>query len=257
MTTNLAHRFVFRELLRRELGERYRNTLLGGGWYLVLPLLQLAVLAWVFGSLLPARAQTSAPYGVFLALALYPWGVFANAVARSVTALVDNAALIGKIAIPHSLYILARVAASVFVDLAGFALVIVVVLLFGVKLAPAGVPAMFAGMAVIGLFALGVSRVLAVLQVFLRDVAAAIGQLLSLGFFITPIFYEREQLPLAAQHALAFNPMTAPIEAIRHGLLGREVDWQALAMSAVVALLVIALGSWLATRTRAHLEDFL
>jgi len=159
----LPHLSVFRELLRRELGERYRGTLLGGGWYLVLPLLQLAVLAWVFGSLLPARANTSAPYAVFLALGLWPWSVFANAAARSATVLVDNASLLGKIAVPHEVYVHARVASSVIVDLAGFLAVLVVVILFGVRFDPAGIPAALAGLAVMLVFALGLSRLLRVL----------------------------------------------------------------------------------------------
>jgi len=253
----LPHQSVFRELLRRELGERYRGTLLGGGWYLVLPLLQLAVLAWVFGSLLPARTNSTVPYAVFLALGLWPWGVFANAAGRSATVLVDNASLLGKIAVPHEVYVHARVASSVIVDLAGFAAVLVVVMLFGVRFDPAGIPAALCGLAVMLVFALGLSRLLAVLQVFVRDTATAIGQLLSLGFFLSPIVYDRSQLPVAAQSALAFNPFVAPIESVRHGLLGLPVPWMALAMSATVALLSWLIAAWLAGRTRAHLEDFL
>ncbi|KFN43182.1 ABC transporter permease [Arenimonas oryziterrae] len=252
-----ARRSVFRELLRRELGERYRWTLLGGGWYIVLPLVQLAVLAWVFGSLLPARAASSVPYGVFLALALWPWSLFSNAVGRNVTVLIDNASLIGKIAVPYSLYINARMAASVLVDLAGFALVLVVVALLGVPLHVGGLPAMTAGLAVLLLFTLGASHIVAVLQVFLRDVASAVGQLLSLGFFLTPIIYDRAQLPPPVRDALGFNPFTAPIEAVRHGLLGEPVAWAPLGCSALAALALVALAWWLTERTRAHLEDFL
>ena len=51
-----ATRAVFRELLRRELEERWRGSLLGAAWLLLLPVLQLLVLAWVFGQILPARA---------------------------------------------------------------------------------------------------------------------------------------------------------------------------------------------------------
>lgn len=253
----LPHQSVFRELLRRELGERYRGTLLGGGWYLVLPLLQLGVLAWVFGSLLPARANSTVPYPVFLALGLWPWTLFANAASRSATVLIDNASLIGKIAVPHEVYVHARVVASLLVDLAGFVAVIVVILLFGVRFSLAGIPAALAGLVVVLLLSLGVSRLLAVLQVFLRDTATAIGQLLALGFFLCPIVYDRSQLPVAAQHALSFNPFVAPIEAVRHGLLGLPVPWMGLMISTAVAALVYILAQWLSARTRAHLEDFL
>ena len=69
-----AYRSVFRELLRRELGERYRGSLLGVLWHLLLPLSQLLVLSWVFSHLLQARTQfENLSYAAFLALGLWPW----------------------------------------------------------------------------------------------------------------------------------------------------------------------------------------
>src|SRR5690349_14866773 len=112
-----ATRAVFRELLRRELDERHRGSLLGAAWLGLLPLLQLLVLAWVFGHLLPARSASGAlPYAAFLALGLWPWLLFANAAGRGVTALTDNASLIGKVAVPHALFVDARVAGAALVD---------------------------------------------------------------------------------------------------------------------------------------------
>lgn len=248
---------VFRELLRRELGERYRGTLLGGLWYLVLPLAQLAVLAWVFGHLLPARTGTPVPYAAFLALGLWPWSLFANAVGRSVTALTDNASLIGKVAVPHRLYVDARVAASLLVDLSGFVIVLVALSLLGVTLSGSGVPAVLMGLAVLLTYALAVSRLVALLHAFLRDVAAALSQLLSLGFFLTPVLYQRAQLPSPLRQALLFNPMTAPVETIRNGLLGEPIAWLALLVSALGAALLLWLAGSLAVRARPHLEDFL
>ena len=249
---------VFRELLRRELEERYRGSLLGAAWLLLLPVLQLAVLAWVFGHLLPARAQTGdLPFVAFLALGMWPWYLFANAANRGVTALTDNAALIGKVAVPHGLYVDVRVVASAAIDLAGLVLVIAVLLAFGVGITPAGLPAALAALVVIGVHALAAARLLAVLQVFLRDIAALTSQLLVLGFFLTPVFYDRALLPPAVSPWLALNPMTVPVEAIRAGLSGAPVDWQSLAVCAVVAGLLLVLAQWLMRRGRAHLEDFL
>jgi len=51
--------------------------------------------------------------------------------------------------------------------------------------------------------------------------------------------------------------MTVPVEAIRAGLSGGPVDWQALAVCAAVAGLLLVLAQWLMRRGRAHLEDFL
>lgn len=253
-----ATRAVFRELLRRELEERYRGSLLGAAWLFVLPLLQLAVLAWVFGQLLPARAHGGQmPYAAFLALGLWPWNLFANAANRGVTALTDNAALIGKVAVPHALYVDTRVAASVAVDLAGFALVLGVLVAFGVALEPLGLPVVLVALAVVAVYALAVARLLAVLQVFLRDIATLTGQLLMLGFFLTPVLYDRSLLPGAAAGWLSLNPLVAPVEAVRAALSGGQPDWAALAVSLAVGLLLLALANRFFRRARSHLEDFL
>lgn len=253
-----ATRAVFRELLRRELEERYRGSLLGAAWLLLLPLLQLAVLAWVFGHLMPARAHGGElPYAAFLALGLWPWNLFANAANRGVTALTDNAALIGKVAVPHTLYVDARVAASVAVDLAGFALVLAVLLAFGVGLAPSGLPAALAALAVVAVYALAAARLLAVLQVFLRDIATVIGQLLVLGFFLTPILYDRSLLPAAAAKWLAINPLVVPVETVRGALSGDGADWLSLGLSLAVGVALLLLANVFLRRARSHLEDFL
>ncbi len=253
-----ATRAVFRELLRRELEERYRGSLLGAAWLVMLPLLQLAVLAWVFGHLMPARAHGGElPYAAFLALGLWPWNLFANAANRGVTALTDNAALIGKVAVPHGLYVDVRVAASVAVDLAGFVLVLGVLWLFGVTLAPAGLPAAALALAVLAVYALAAARLLAVLQVFLRDIATVIGQLLVLGFFLTPILYDRSLLPAAAAKWLALNPLVVPVESVRAALSGQAPAWWALGASLALGVALLLLANAFFRRARSHLEDFL
>ncbi|MFY2763307.1 ABC transporter permease [Arenimonas sp. MALMAid1274] len=253
-----ALRAVFRELFRRELEERYRGSVLGALWLLLLPLLQLAVLAWVFGHLMPARAHGGdLPYAAFLALGLWPWNLFANAANRGVSALTDNAALIGKVAVPHTLYVDTRVAASAMVDVGGFALVVAVLLAFGVGLQLSGLPVALLGLAVVAVYALAVARLLAVLQVFLRDIATLTGQLLVLGFFLTPVLYDRSLLPATASRWLAINPLVAPVETVRAGLAGGAVDWAALGLSALIGAVLLVLATLFFRRARSHLEDFL
>ncbi|KFN51320.1 ABC transporter permease [Arenimonas composti] len=254
-----ATRAVFRELLRRELEERWRGSLLGAAWLLLLPLLQLAVLAWVFGSVLPARAAGGAlPYAAFLALGLWPWNLLANAANRGVTALTDNAALIGKVAVPHRLYVDSRVAGAVLLEIAGFVVVLVALPLFGVSLQWSGAPALLPALATVALWALALARTLAVLQVFLRDIGAVIVALLSLGFFLAPVLYDRAALPPALADGLVLNPATVPIEAVRAALLpDAAVNWPALAGNAAAALLAVWLSARFLRAARSHLEDFL
>lgn len=249
---------VFVALLRRDLSERHQGSLLGIGWNLLQPLLQLAVLSLVFTHLLPARTATGhVPYAAFLALGLWPWQMFANALTRGTSALTDNAALIGKVALPHSLYVLARVLGSVLPDLAGLVLVLIAIIAFGVPLSLAGLPVMVVALLVILAYSLAAALIASVLQVFLRDVGFAVGQLLTLGFFISPVLYDRAQLPEPFATVLGFNPLAAPIESIRAGLLGLPVPWIALGASVAFALIVLLFARGLFARARPHIEDFL
>ncbi len=253
-----ATRAVFRELLRRELDERHRGSLLGLAWLLLLPLLQLAVLAFVFGQLLPARAHGGdLPYAAFLALGLWPWMVFANAAARGVGALTENAALIGKVAIPHGLLVDSRALASVLLDLAGFLAVLVVLWAWVLPPRPAGLPAVLAGLACAALLGLGLARLLAVLQVFLRDIGAVVGQVLALGFFLTPVLYDIAMLPERYARWLGWNPLAVAIGAVRAGVQGEPVAWGALAASLAAGAALLVSGALMLRRARAHLEDFL
>jgi lipopolysaccharide transport system permease protein len=251
-------RAVFRELLRREFGERFQGSVLGVGWPLLLPVGQLLVLSLVFTWLLPARGTGNAlPYWAFLALGLWPWQLFANAAQRGCTALTDNAALIGKVALPQGMFVLARVVASVVPDILGFGLVLALVALLGHGLLPEGLPIALLALAVILAYALAAALLLATLQVFLRDTSQVVVQWLMLGFFLSPVLYDRRQLPEPLAAVLGWNPLAPPIEVLRAALTGGEVAWAPLGAAAAASVVALWFARGIFSRARPHLEDFL
>lgn len=253
-----AERAVLAELVHRELDARVRGSLLGFAWLLLLPLLQLAVLAWVFGHLLPARAASGAlPYAAFVALALWPWNLFAGSVSRGVTALTDHAALIGKVAVPLRLYVDARVIACVLIESLGLLLVLAALWGMGVPLVATALPAAALAWLVVVAWAWALASVLAVLQVFLRDIAASIGQLLTLGFFLSPVLYSGRDLPPRYAQVLALNPLAAPLDGLRSALAGDGHALLPLLLSLALAVLLWWAARVLLQRARGQLEDFL
>ena len=249
---------VLRALLKREMVDRHQGTLVGWAWGLLQPLLQFAVLALVFTKLLPGRASGNGlPYAAFLALGLWPWQLFANALLRGTTALTENAAMIGKVAIPHSYFVLTRMAGTAIYDLAGYVVVLAILFALRLQIGAAGLPVVLLALALVCAFAIAAGFVLATLQVFLRDTAQIVAQLVSLGFFLTPVLYERDHLPDAMNHALAWNPMAPPIESLRAALMGDAIAWPMLAYSAAVAVGSLLFARWMFARAQSHIEDFL
>ncbi len=246
--------------IRRELKDRYRGSFTGFGWALLQPLLQLAIYAFVFVQIFKARVPgAGAPgYVPFLVVAMWPWIAFSEAIFRSTTAIQDNAALIGKVALPRELLVLAPCAASFLLHGAGFLAILAVLSISGHGIEMVKIPLALLLYVPMFAYAFGISLTLAALQVFVRDLVQIIGQLLTLMMFAAPIFYDRTNLPERFQVLLDLNPFTFYVEGMRNLLLGYgEFPWHGLLIAILVAGLTLAFGLWLFRRLDPHFEDFL
>jgi homopolymeric O-antigen transport system permease protein len=246
--------------LQRELRNRFAGSFSGGLWALMQPLMMLAVYSFVFVKIFPARVPGGDTQGYvpFLVAALWPWNAFSEAVMRSTTVVQENAPLIGKVVLPREILVVASVAATFALQLAGFIAILVVLRLLGKGVAITMLP--FAVLLYVPLFALalGFALLFSSVQVFVRDLAQALGQIMVLLMFAAPVFYDRAQLPPQWQHWLDFHPFTFYAEAFRAILLGHgSVSLAGLAIALVVAAIVLLAGHAVFRRLDPYFEDFL
>jgi len=245
---------------QRELRNRFSGSFSGGLWALFQPLIQLAVYAFVFVHVFKTRIPgADAPgYVPFLVTALWPWTAFSEAIVRSTTTIQDNAALIGKVALPREILVVASVASSFAVHLTGFIAILIVLIVAGKGIVVAGlVPAI---LLYIPLFALtlGLALLLSAVQVFVRDLVQALGQLMTLLMFAGPIFYDRTQFPENLRGWFDLNPFTFYAESFRALLLHYGTfDWMRFAIALGIALIVLLIGHRVFRRLDSHFEDFL
>jgi len=247
--------------IRRDVRNRYLGSFSGGLWALAQPLIQLAVYGFVFVYVFKADKVPGADslgYVPFLALGLWPWVAFSEGISRATTALADNAPLIAKVALPRQVLVFAAVAASFLVHGVGFCAIALALRAFGVPLDLLALPLALTGFVQLFLLALGLAFVCAAVQVFVRDLAAALPQLLMLWMFASPVFYARESLPVRYQGWFDFNPFAFYPEFFRASLLhSGAVTLAAHALALVVALTMLALGLTVFRRLDPHFEDFL
>ncbi|MEO6688395.1 MAG: ABC transporter permease [Dokdonella sp.] len=245
---------------RRDLHNRFSGSFSGGLWVLFQPLLQLAITSFVFVHVFNARVPGTSAIGYvpFLALALWPWVAFAEGVLRSTTVIQDNAALIGKVALPREILVVASVATSFAIHITGFIAVVAVLALTGGGIHIGGLlPAVLLYIPLAAL-ALGIALICASVQVFVRDLVQALGQLLPLLMFGAPVYYDRLQLPQRFRGLLDFNPFTFYAESFRALLLDYgAIDLRHLGIALLVASATLMIGHWLFKRLDPHFEDFL
>lgn len=250
---------MLRLLVAQDLRQRFTGNVLGAAWAVLAPLLQLLVFALVFVHIFKARVPglDEGGYIAFLALGMWPWFAFSEAVARGATGLTDNASLLGKVAVSTWQMVTARVIAAFIVHGVGFVLVTLVLAAWQGHVSlgwwPLTVPAW------IGLFALALAlaQIAAICNVFARDTQQILGYLLTAWMFLTPILYDASLLPTSFAPWMQINPMAGLIAAIRDPLLWRNADSALPWMALLVAALALLLAWGMHRRFRLHVREFL
>jgi lipopolysaccharide transport system permease protein len=254
-----ANRSLFLNFVSRELRNRYAGSVSGALWAVFHPIAQLAIFAFVFAAIFRSRAGNldESQYIAFYACGLWPWLAFREGLARGTSSLQNAAHLIKKIAFPNELVVAAAVTATFNVHIGGFALAILLLKLFNQPIDLVGVPVAVVACGTLYIAALGLSLALAAIQLIIRDVEQAIGPVLDLLFFLTPILYPLAAVPKDLQPIVSANPLTFILERLHQALL---FDPQLLQVEDLVGLIcgvaVLALGYFVFQRLAPHFEDF-
>jgi len=251
---------LFFNLLRRELRSRFVGSLSGWLWLLVNPLLMLAVYALVFGVIFQARAPADleVPFVAWLAVAMWPWLGFSDAIQRGSESIPQHAALISKVPIRRELLTLSAAMGAFLLQAAGYVFVLTAIALLGIRLHPEAILVVVLVLVTFALLASALALIAAALRVFIRDVEHIIPTLLMFWFFATPIIYAPELLPDWLYAILRWNPLTGLMGDLRAGLFAGQLlpglhTWVMLGVSGL--LFVAALRFY--RRLSPHFEDFL
>jgi ABC-type polysaccharide/polyol phosphate export permease len=237
-------------LAQRDLKARYKGTLLGWLWSLVLPLATLGLYALVFGIIFRAQVEPMgngrAPnYAVWLFLGLIVFNFFSYGLLRATESLWSLAGVLNRVRMPVLAPILASLVAV------GLQTMIELVLYLGVL-------ALFMNIGwswlllplwglLLGVFTAGVSMALAVFGVRFQDVHQLLAVVLTFLFFATPVMYPLTMVPgdaaigsLGLRELMGASPIAGFVDLARSLLYGLDpgdaMQWVYLTASALIAM---------------------
>lgn len=235
----------YRELLGflmwRDVQVRYKQTALGIVWAVLQPLATMAVFALFFGRLGGMAKNVEENYALFVFAGLLPWQLFAAIVGQASVCLLSSSNLISKVFFPRLIIPLSAVGSPV-VD-AGVSVVILVGLVAAThsSFSPALLlaPVFLAGTVVA---AVGIGTLLSALVIQYRDFRHITPLLLQVWMFASPVAYPLSVIPPSSRLIYSLNPMVGMICGFRWALLAEPCEWPCVIVSALSALVWLALG---------------
>lgn len=226
---------------------RYLRSRLGVGWALVQPVVQAAVLSFVF--LKVFKVENVDHYPLYVLSGVMTWQAVSGSILGATTAAVENGALLRKIAMPAVIFPLAQVASVQIV----FAMQLGALTLLAAVSGAAGkglllLPALALAVPFV---TLGVGLLACAFNVALRDVRFFVESGLLVLFYASPVLYDPSRVPRALAPWLELNPVYGVLALARTALLGQPFQARALVSSALVSgvLLIVA---WWAFRVRSR-----
>jgi lipopolysaccharide transport system permease protein len=213
----------------------------------------------VFDIVFAMRMGNDAPttrVGTYLVVGSLPWLAFCESLSRGANSLVDAGNLLQKNALPPALFVARSVLAGwvIFVPLM-ILLTLGYLPISGFGWALLAIPLL---LVIQGILAFLLAHTLAILAAAVRDTVQILAFALSVGIYLSPIFFPVNMFPQEWRWLLFVNPMTALVLAYQSVLL--QGLWPDLALWAIVLGWLLALAlllNGLIARSRDELVDWL
>lgn len=244
----IHERNILKELVKRDLKLKYKDSVLGFAWTILNPLLMMIVLNVVFSEMFN---RNIANFPVYVLIGRIFYSFFSDSTKAALTGITKSAGILKKIAVPTYLFPASRVCSMFVTFLLSF------VALFGVMLvtgAPFGPHIILIIIPLIYIFLLsyGVGLFMATLTVFFRDMEHLYAVVLTLLTYVSAIFYPISLLPDVFEKWIFLNPLYVCILTARTILLeGTMAGWKWQVLGITYGLLSCLVG-WLFYRRNKH-----
>lgn len=248
--------YEYRELLKssikKDVGGKYKNSVLGVLWSFLYPLLQIAVYAIVFPLIMRSNMEN---YTVFVCCGLIPWNFFSTAISRSSFTMIENGNILKKVYFPREILPISVVTS----EAVNFVIstIIILALVLGTGMGLTWYVIFYPVILLIQyILLIGISLFVSSITVYFRDLQHFIGIALQLLFYATPIVYATNIIPESYQWILRLNPMTFIIDGYRSIFYyQQQPDFISLGITLLVSLILCVVGYLLFSKLQKRFAE--
>lgn len=246
---------------KRDVTVRYKQTLMGMGWAVISPIINMLIMTFIFGSVAGLSSEGDTPYYIMVYTGLIPWGLLSKSLQSGASTFITNADIMKKVYFPRILSPLGSVLAFLIDTAISFGVLLALMLVFyftegftpslRIFLCPLVlIWTMILGLAA-GLF-------LSAFNVKWRDLNQALPFIISIGQYLSPVAYsvnsnfgDKWWLPI-----YCLNPAVGILETFKWCIIkSMEFDLFSFIVAVVWTIVLIPLGIHFFRKTERTFVD--
>jgi ABC-type polysaccharide/polyol phosphate export permease len=249
-------RHFWMALVRNDLRNRYRRSVLGLGWSLLQPIAMTVVICTVFAGVFNVSLTEYAP---FLLSGLTFWGFVSAAAITGCQCFMQGESYIRQHRAPLAIYPLRTTLGAGYHFLVGMGVVLVAVSIFSGFTNPLSLLSLVPSLVLLFVFGWSLAVCTGTLNVLFHDTQHLLEIILQILFYLTPIMYKPEIL--IDRHigwAVQFNPLAVLLDLIRQPLLqGALPSIETIRASVLIVAAMVAFAGLLLRWCERRLVFFL
>lgn len=234
------NQFLFEELVKRDFKQKYTRTILGMGWSLMAPMMNLLVLTMVFKNFF---GRDMPHYTIYLFCGQLVFAYFRESTTGSMNALIANANIFSKVNVPKYMFLLSKNISA----LINFGLTLIIFFVFAlIDQVTFGFHflALIYPILCLVAFNIGIGLILSAMFVFFRDIGYLYDIFTTLLMYLSAIFYQVDTF--AYPDLFLLNPIYCYIAYFRTVVLEGAIPSLGLhGLCALYAVVAVVIGSWI------------
>lgn len=245
------NQFLFEELVKRDFKQKYKRTILGMGWSILSPLLQLLVMRVIFTNFF---GRSTEHYTTYLFAGNLLFAFFKESTTGGMSSLMSNRQIFSKINVPKYIFLLSKNVSAII----NFGLTLILFFIFA---ALDGVTFTWRFLLIIYpvlyliVFNIGVGLILSALYIFFRDIQYLYDILTLLLMYMSVIFYNLDGFSAQVQNLFLLNPIYCAIKYVRTIVLDASIPSPELHVLMIIYAILAVLIGGLTYKKKNH--DFL
>lgn len=234
---------------RRDITVRYKQTLIGLGWAVIGPIINMLLMSFVFGTVAKLPSDGDAPYPVMVYSGLIAWHLFARGLTIAASTFLTNADLLKKVYFPRILAPVGQAMALLIDTL--ISLGVLLLMLAILRYPPAWERLVFLPLFILLPLVLGFSAglLLAPSNIRHRDLNQAVPFLVQIGQYLTPVVYSFSfavsSMSERAALLYSLNPAAGAVNAFKWCIIETNTfHWPTLWITLAWTAVLLPLGLW-------------